>query len=88
MGLETVGILMIGTAIVLACRVLQVPAAIPLLVVMLALMQVGALQAAAVPGLAQIANAKAELDHWADERVENASGDEATSPSIPVAPPA
>jgi hypothetical protein len=67
MSMEAVGLLMVCTAVVLGCRVLRVPATLPLLVVVLALLQVGALQAAAVPALAQLAAAKAELDNWTEE---------------------
>ena len=73
MGTEAVGLLMVCAAVVLGCRVLRVPATLPLLVVALALMQAGALQLAAVPGLAQLAAAKTELDNWTEERTEAAS---------------
>jgi len=72
MGMETVGLLMVCAAVVLTCRVFRVPATLPLLVVVLALLQVGALQAAAVPGLAQLAAAKTGLDGWTEERTEAA----------------
>ena len=72
MGMETVGLLMVCAAVVLACRVFRVPATLPLLVTTLALLQVGALQAAAVPGLAQLAAAKTDLDNWTKERTQAA----------------
>ena len=72
MSMEAVGLLMVCVAVVLGCRVMRVPATLPLLVVALGLMQVGALQAAAVPGLAQLAAAKAELHNWTEERTEAA----------------
>ena len=65
---EAVGLVMVCTAVVLACRALRIPATLPLLVVVLGLLQVGALQAAAVPGLAQLATVKADLDSWTEER--------------------
>lgn len=88
MGTETVGLLMVCTAVVLGCKVLRIPATLPLLVVVLALLQVGALQAAAVPGLAQLAAAKADLDSWTEERSEvELPEPEASSAAAAVVPP-
>lgn len=102
MGTETVGLLMVCAAVVLACRVFRVPVTLPLLVVVLALIQVGALQAAIVPGLAQLAAVKADLHNWTEERTEaareafrqhraisgQAGEDPAAAPSgVPAAPP-
>jgi len=72
MGTETVGLLMVCTAVVLGCRMFRVPATLPLLVVVLGLMQVGAVQLVAVPGLAQLAAMKTDLDDWTEERTEAA----------------
>ena len=68
MSSEAVGLVMVCAAVVLACRMLRVPATLPLLVVVLGLMQAGALQAAAIPGLAQLAAVKTDLEDWTGER--------------------
>jgi hypothetical protein len=99
---EAVGLVMVCAAVVLACRMLRVPATLPLLVVVLGLMQLGALQAAAVPGLAQLATVKTDLESWTEERKQAAieavrqaraysdllEGEVAETPARPPAPPA
>jgi hypothetical protein len=50
------------------CRVYRVPAALPVIVVAALLLQLGAVHAAQVPGLAQVENAKDGLAAWTDQQ--------------------
>lgn len=66
---------MICAAVFLACRVLQLPAALPVVVVAIVMLQVGAVKASSIPGLAQVADAKTALDHWSDDQVQRPSAE-------------
>ena len=68
MGYAAVGLLLVCASVYGFCRVYRVPAALPVLAVAILLLQLGAVHAAQVPGLAQIEDAKDGLSAWSDEQ--------------------
>ena len=68
MGFAGFGLLMICVAVYGACRLYRVSATLPVLVVALFLLQVGAVHAAQVPGLALVEDAKQGLQAWSDRQ--------------------
>jgi hypothetical protein len=68
MGYAGVGFLLICASVFGFCRVYRVPVALPVIAVALLLLQLGAVHAAQVPGLAQIENAKDGLAAWSDQQ--------------------
>ena len=70
MGAAQAGGLVLGLAVVLACRMLRVRPALPLVVLLALLLTTGLLGTSQVPGVAQVADAKTRLDHWRDRQIE------------------
>ena len=70
MGAAQAGGLLLGLAVVLACRMLRVRPGLPLVVTLALLLTTGMLSTSQVPGVAQLASAKSSLDHWRDRQIE------------------
>jgi hypothetical protein len=70
MGAAQAGGLVLGLAVVLACRMLRVRPALPLVVLLALLLTTGLLGTSQVPGVAQVADVKTRLDHWTDRQIE------------------
>ena len=64
MGYAGVGLLLICLSVYGFCRLYRVPALLPVVVVAVLLLQLGAVHAAQVPGLAQVEDAKDGLKAW------------------------
>lgn len=69
----TAGVALICVGTYMLCRAVRVPAAIPVLVMIVVLLQAGAVGTSSVPGVAQVADVKHKLDEWTEERTEAAS---------------
>jgi hypothetical protein len=68
MGYAGVGFLLICGSVYGFCRVYRIPAVLPVVAVAAVLLQLGAVHAAQVPGLAQIEDAKDGLSAWSDQQ--------------------
>ena len=68
MGYAGVGFVLICGSVYGFCRVYRLGAALPVIVVAALLLQLGAVHAAQVPGLAQVENAKDGLAAWTDQQ--------------------
>ena len=68
MGYAGIGLLLICGSVYGFCRVYRVPATLPVVVVAVLLLQLGAVHAAQVPGLAQIEDAKVGLASWSEQQ--------------------
>jgi xanthosine utilization system XapX-like protein len=60
---------MLGLAVVLACHLLRVRPALPVVALVAVLLFTGFLGTSQVPGVAQMADAKTSLEHWRDEQI-------------------
>jgi hypothetical protein len=69
MGEAQAGALIVGLAVVLACRAMRVRAGLPLVALLALLVSTGLLSASQVPGVAQVADAKVGLEHWRDRQI-------------------
>ena len=69
MGEAQAGALLLGLAVVLACRMLRVRSGLPLVSLLVLLLATGLLASSQVPGIAQVADAKEGLEHWRDRQI-------------------
>jgi hypothetical protein len=70
MGGEQAGGLILGLAVVLACRMLRVGPGLPLVVLLALLLTTGMLSTSQVPGVTQLVEAKTGIEHWRDRQIE------------------
>jgi hypothetical protein len=68
MGYAGVGFLLICGSVYGFCRAYRVPAVLPVVIVAALLLQLGAVHAAQVPGLAQIEDGRNGLAAWSDQQ--------------------
>jgi hypothetical protein len=70
MGAAQAGGLLLGLAVVLACRMLRVWPGLLLVALLALLLTTGLLSLSQVPGGAQLADAKTAIEHWRDRQIE------------------